>query len=50
MDKKLKNISGTYRTCSKRLETQWCQVAVITATFQKSGRFKSWMAVKNSWP
>ena len=26
---------------------QGCQMAVITATFQKSGRFKSWMAVKS---
>ena len=25
---------------------QGCQMAVITATFQKSGRFKSWMACR----
>ena len=37
---------GFNNTC----HMQRCQMAVITATFQKSGRFKSWMAVKNSWP
>ncbi len=31
--------------CSKR-----CQKAVVTATFQKCGSFKSWMSVENWWP
>ena len=30
-------------------QRQGCEMAVIIATFQKSGCFKSWMAVKNSW-
>jgi hypothetical protein len=29
---------------------QLCQMAVVTATFQKCGSFTSWMAVENWWP
>jgi hypothetical protein len=27
-----------------------CQMAVVTATFQKCGTFTSWISVENWWP
>jgi hypothetical protein len=31
-------------------QCQQCQMAVVTATYQKCGSFTSWMSVENWWP